>query len=568
MEQLREILKRIDGKGYKAYKELQGRQFKYPFFTIDADHVQGDPFAPPSRFRIRISQETAGFPANTFSNRSREIALKDLLVRIFVKESKRFSEKRGIGKSGQIFTDSPGQEILERSACQVTKEFVELRFFVGLPSEGRRILGREAEVMLLEGVPELAESTLIFRNLDQSLLYRHIETGEDADVLRDKLSSLNLVAFVADGSNLPRFSGIDDRPLKSGIPFCAPESLRVEVELPNKGTIRGMGIPKGVTLIVGGGFHGKSTLLRAIERGVYNHIPGDGREFVVTDPTAVKIRAEDGRSVVGVDISPFIGMLPDGHDTHFFITDNASGSTSQAANILEALESESKLILLDEDTSATNFMIRDRRMQTLIAKVHEPITPFVDKVRQLYKDYGVSTILVMGGSGDYFEVVDTVIAMVEYEPRDVTGEAKEISEKYPTGRIGEGDSGFGRLPERIPLPEGFDLRKGRREINLRAQGLKTLLFGREEIDLSCVEQLTEDGQVKAIGYAMLYAKERYMDGNAKVIDVIKKVETEIQQKGLDSISTIPFSTDLVRFRPQELASAINRLRSLKIKQPR
>ena len=536
MKRLREVLRRIDGRGYKAYKELHGKQYQFPFFTLFADHVQGDPFAPPSRFRIRMSQETACFPADTFSNRSREVALRDLLVRVFDEKSKRFSEKRGIGKSGQIFTDSPGQEILERSACQINDEYVELRFFVGLPSEGRRILGREAEVMLLEGVPKLAELTLIFKNLDQSLLYRHIETGEDADTLRDHLSSLNLVAFVADGSNLPRLSGIDDRPLKSGIPFCAPESLRVEVEIPNKGTIRGLGIPKGATLMVGGGFHGKSTLLRAIERGVYNHIPGDGREFVVTDPTAVKIRAEDGRSVVGVDISPFIGMLPGGHDTHFFMTDNASGSTSQAANILEALEAESKLILLDEDTSATNFMIRDRRMQTLIEKVHEPITPFVDKVRQLYKDYGVSTILVMGGSGDYFEVVDTVIAMVEYEPRDVTGEAKDISGKYPTGRVREGAAGFGRLPERIPLPEGFDSRKGRREINLIAHGLKTLLFGREEIDLSCVEQLTEDGQVKAIGYAMLYAKERYMDGNAKVIDVIKKVEKEMQQKGLDSIS--------------------------------
>jgi predicted ABC-class ATPase len=565
MEGLRHILRRIDGRGYKAYKALQGKRFTFPFFTLYSDHVQGDPFAPPSRFRIRVLQERANFPADTFSNRSREVALRDLLVRLFQMESKRFSEKRGLGKSGEIFTDSPGQEILERSACQINREYVELRFFVGLPSEGRRILGREAEVMLLEGVPKLAELTLIFKNLDERLLYRHIETGEDADILRDSLPSLNLSAFVAEGSNLPRLSGIDDRPLKSGIPFCAPESLKVEVAVPNRGIIRGMGIPKGVTLIVGGGFHGKSTLLRAIERGVYNHIPGDGREFVVTDPTAVKIRAEDGRSVVGVDISPFIGMLPGGHDTHFFITDNASGSTSQAANILEALEAESKLILLDEDTSATNFMIRDRRMQTLIEKSHEPITPFVDKVRQLYKDYGVSTILVMGGSGDYFDVVDTVIAMVEYEPQDVTREAQEISGKYPTGRIGEGEVAFGNLPQRIPLPEGFDSRKGRREVNLRAKGLKTLLFGREEIDLSCVEQLTEDGQVKAIGYAILHAKERYMDGKATVIDLITKVEQEIQQKGLDSISTIPFSTDLVRFRPQELAAAINRLRSLKIK---
>ncbi|MFQ5901211.1 MAG: ABC-ATPase domain-containing protein [Thermodesulfobacteriota bacterium] len=567
MKQLKDILSRIDGRGYKAYKELQERTFQFPFFTLSADHVQGDPFALPSRFRVRVPQDRAGFPSDTFSNRAREIALRDLLMRIFAREARRFSRPRGIGKNGEIFVDTPGQEIIERSACQVTKDYAELRFFIGLPAAGRRILGRDAEEMLLEAVPILAEMTLLFKNLDRNLLYHHIETGEDADHLRIVLPSLNLVAFVADGSILPRLSGVNDRPLKDGVPFKTPESLRVEVELPNRGKITGMGISRGVTLIVGGGFHGKSTLLRAIERGVYNHIPGDGREFAVTDPTAAKIRAEDGRSIVGVDISPFIGILPGAKDTRFFTTENASGSTSQAANILEALEVGSRLLLLDEDTSATNFMIRDRRMQALIAKGDEPITPFVDRVHHLYSDHGISTILVMGGAGDYFDVADKVIAMTEYKPNDVTEEAKGVAQTYPTGRLEEGGKEFGIITERISLPESLDPRKGRKEVHLKAHGLKTLLFGQEEIDLSYVEQITEDGQVKAIGCAMLHARKRYMDGKSTLREILEKVEQYMKEKGLDGISPLPYPSDLVRFRPQEFAAAINRLRSLKIRRP-
>ena len=160
-----------------------------------------------------------------------------------------------------------------------------------------------------------------------------------------------------------------------------------------------------------------------MELGIYSHIPGDGREYVATDPKAVKIRAEDGRFVEKVNISPFIKSLPLLRDTLRFSTDNASGSTSQAANIMEALEMGARVLLIDEDTSATNFMIRDRRMQELVQKAHEPITPFIDKVRQLYQDQRVSTILVMGGSGDYFEAADTVIWMNNYRPFAVTRES-------------------------------------------------------------------------------------------------------------------------------------------------
>ncbi len=570
MRTLQQILRRIDGKGYGAYKELQRRVFHFGQFDLYVDHIQGDPFAAPSRFRIRVPQSIAKFPPSTYATPSRHVALQDFLVRRFWEASRQYSERRGSGKSGQIFIDPPGQEILERSACQVTQEYVELRFFAGLPAAGRRILGHEAEEMLVRVLPRLVQESLLYENLPQSALVRHIETAEDADAARDALSRLGLVAFIADGSILPRRSGVDDRPMPSdrAIPFQSPPSLRITLELPNRGKVTGMGIPQGVTLIVGGGFHGKSTLLRAIERGVYNHIPGDGRELVVTDPTAVKIRAEDGRSVVGVDISPFIGELPGGVETRAFTTENASGSTSQAANIMEALEAGSKLLLLDEDTCATNFMIRDQRMQALIEKSLEPITPFVDKVRLLYRDYGVSTLLVMGGSGDYFDVADTVIAMVRYQPKDVTQKAKEIAQQFPTRRQPEGGATFGAIPRRIPLPESLSARRGKREVYLKARGTRTLVLGRQEIDLSSVEQLVEDGQVKAIGEAMVYALERYLDGRRPLHEILLQVMKDLKTKGLDTISRIPYPPDLVAFRAYEFAAALNRIRSLRVRIPK
>ena len=440
-----------------------------------------------------------------------------------------------------------------------------MRVFVGLPARGRTVLGRVAQEILCKHIPRLVENTMLFRNIDRSALYTHIQTCEDADFLRSRLGDMGLCGFVADGSILPRRSGVDDRPLEGGIPFRSPDSLRVEVDLPNRGRITGMGIPRGVTLIVGGGFHGKSTLLNALEMGIYNHIPGDGREFVVMDGSAVKIRAEDGRSVVGVDLSPFIGRLPGGVDTGFFVTQNASGSTSQASNILEALEAGSRVLLLDEDTCATNFMIRDRRMQALVEKSKEPITPFVDRVRALYRDFGVSTILVMGGAGDYFDVADTVIAMVDYEPMDVTARAKEIARVYPTGRVDEGGGVFGSVRMRIPMKEGVDTSKGRKDVHLKAKGTKTLIIGREQIDLSFVEQIVEDGQVKAIGYALAIARERFMDGRRTLREVAEEIEGILQREGLDGISLVPFPGDLVRFRKMEFCQALNRLRSIRIK---
>jgi len=566
-DDLLRILRRIDGRGYPAYKDIRG-QYQFDDFRLIVDHVQGDPFAAPSRMRVQVPAAIAAFPEETRSSAIRAVALRDYLARAFSRACREFSGKAGSGKSGLFHVPAPGQEILERSSVLVGPDGVEARFTTGLPARGRRVLGREAARMLLDILPEIVNAALLYEAHDRQLLARHLDTAEDADCLRGQLTALGLVAFVADDAVLPRTSGVDERPLpgRHVVPFAAPESLRASVELPHAGTVTGMGIPRGVTLIVGGGYHGKSTLLAALERGVYNHLPGDGRELAVTDPTAVKIRAEDGRRVEGVDITPFIGHLPGGGDPAHFRSDNASGSTSQAANIMESLEVGAGLLLLDEDTSATNLMIRDARMQELVEKSGEPITPFLDRVRQLSEDRGVSTVLVLGGSGDYFDAADRIIRMDAFRPRDVTPEAKAIAARHPTGRHAESPGSWpDGLARRYPVASSLDPRKGRRDVNIKARALRSVLYGTEEIDLGQVAQLVDEGQVKAIGRAIELARREFMDHeDMRLCDVIDAVLGHIERHGLDGLDTRPFG-DTVEFRPYELAAAINRLRTLRVR---
>ena len=558
-DSLRSNLLQLDGRGYKAYKEIKGK-YEFPNFTLVIDYVQGDPFALPSQFRVLVPQGVAQFPPQLYQTRTREIALRDYLTRQFEQAARDVSSRCGTGKSGLIAIARTGQEILERTSAFIDDEIVEVRFLVGLPARGRRILGRQAVEMLCEEIPEMVE-TLNYSSLDSQRIQQHVETAEDADWLRQQLPQRGLVAFIANGAILPRRSGVDARPLlEKAIPWQTPDSLSVQFTCPNRGLIEGTGIPVGITLIVGGGYHGKSTLLRAIELGVYNQIPGDGRELVVTEPAAVKIRAEDGRSIAGVDISPFINHLPQNRSTSYFSTANASGSTSQAANIIEALEAGAKVLLVDEDTAATNFMIRDRRMQQLIAKDKEPITPFIDKVRQLYQDYGVSTILVMGGSGDYFDVADTVVAMENFQPDNVTESAKAIAKKYTTERALEGGQQFGFITPRVPLFESIDPSRGRRAVKLKVRDVDKIAFGTQEIDLAAVEQIVDAGQLRAIAAAIVYGK-RY--SNHPISAILERVMADIDAQGLDVLSAFP-QGDLVRFRRFELAAALNRLRCLQI----
>jgi predicted ABC-class ATPase len=564
-EDLRAILLRIDGKGYKAYKDIKG-SFDFGPFTLHIDHVQGDPFAAPSRLRFHVPLSKTGFPVSLFECRIRRVAFQDFIARRFEAVQRRVAKgRRGTGKSGLISIDSGNQEILERSAVSIDANGVEVRFTVCLPAEGRKILGREAMVIFFQEIPQIGERCLFYQHYDPSEAKTHVEVAEDHEAIQRQLEEKGSVAFIQDMSILPRRSGVDDGPLTQNVvPFYYPPELEVEISVPNRGRIKGVGIPNGVTLIVGGGFHGKTTLLNAIERGIYPHIPGDGREYVATLRSAVKVRAEDGRNIEKVDISPFINNLPQGKDTVRFSTENASGSTSQAANIIEALEMDSKLLLIDEDTSATNFMVRDERMQELVSKDKEPITPFVDKVRQLYRDWGVSTILVTGGSGDYFDVADTVIMMDNYQPRCVTKGAKEIALKHGRKRMDEGGASFGKITPRQPLSHSFDASRGRRDVKIDAKGMRAILYGFTTIDLSHLEQLVDPSQTRAISLMVHYYSERYLETTINLREGLTKVMEDIHEKGFDIL--LPYKAgNLAMPRIYELAGAINRMRTLKIK---
>lgn len=568
-EMLRQAVRQIDGRGYKSYKSIEGT-YAFPRFLLAIDHVQGDPFAAPSRLRAIITLEEAGFPPDLLSTKTRRVAAADFTARQFANHIPKICRLlRGTGKSGAISIDSGGQEVLERTCACFTATDLEVRFVLGLPATGRRVLGRQALEMLTEEVPQLVETALLCRNLSVGDLRAHVEVVEDQRALRDQLADRGLVCFVGNGSILPRLSGIDDRPLLSSpegpvVPFTSPPELEVELQTPNAGPVRGMGIPAGVTLIVGGGYHGKSTLLRALERGVYDHIPGDGRDKVVTIPSAVKIRAEDGRFVEKVNISPFINNLPYGRDTTRFSTLNASGSTSQAANIIEAMEVGTELLLIDEDTSATNFIIRDARMQALVKKEKEPITPFLDRVHQIYDDHNTSTILVMGGSGDYFDVADQVIMMDSYVPHCVTGQARDLVSAIPTKRQAEAPEPFSPVAPRMPLAQSFDASRGRRSTKVDSKGLSVILFGTQTIDLSGIEQLVDTSQTRAIGEAILYFARKCAIKGMSLSQGLEFLDAQLDREGLDLL--LPYKVgNLARPRPQEVAFAINRLRSLLIR---
>ncbi|MEA2101476.1 MAG: ABC-ATPase domain-containing protein [Thermodesulfobacteriota bacterium] len=564
MQRLKDTLTRIDKKGYKAYHDIKGISH-FPGYELHIEHVQGDPFASPSRVRIEIGLEEAGFPEDLYANHSRAVAFRDYLSRAFNRQIRHIAKgNRGIGKSGLIAIDTPGQEIMERTSCLLNKDSIDVCFFMGLPARGRTILAGQAYEMFFEELPGIVQKSLYYRTADSPALYGHVRINEDQDHIRAALRDKGLVAFVADNAILPRRSGIDDRPMKVSdvVVFVSPESLRVEIKTLHHGVITGAGIPDGVTLIAGGGFHGKSTLLRAIERGVYNHIMHDGRELTITRHDAVKIRSEDGRSVQKVDISEFIDDLPSNQSTKAFSTDNGSGSTSQAANIQEALELGSRLLLIDEDTSATNFMIRDERMQALISKEKEPITPFVDRVRELYSDLGCSTILVMGGSGDYFEVSDRILAMDSFCLKDVTEKAKDITKTYKGERRHEGRARFNKIAKRTPMPASFDPSRGRKEIKIGAKDKKKILFGTTEIDLSFVEQIVNISQTRAITQMIYYYALHYASKGIDLEQGLHEMMGFIQDQGFDAVLSRG-SYDCALPRIYEVGAAINRMRSLR-----
>lgn len=559
---LKNILDRIDHRGYPAYKDTKG-EYQFSKYVLDIEHVQGDPFASPSQIRISVSGKVAGIPSKYFDKKHKRIATQDYLLRKIGSEIAKNSKQRGSGKSGLMHISRCGQEVLERTACQINDRDGEItvRLEVGFPANGRTINASELERILFHILPDIVNRTVLYKNIDIAELDDVMRLTENQFFIRNEMKNRELTAFIADNSILPRKSGISAEPLKDAVKFRAPESMKIKMDLPDGTAIYGMGIPKGVTLIVGGGYHGKSTLLEALQMGVYDHVAGDGREYVFSDVSSVKIRAEDGRSISQTDISMFINNLPNKLDTRCFSTQNASGSTSQAANVIEAVETGCKVLLIDEDTSATNFMIRDELMQLVVTKDKEPITPYIDRVRELYESYGVSTILVAGSSGEYFNKADKIIQMDEYHTFDITEYAKDIAQKH-------GYHAKKSVEKDVAMPNFNRCARVNKDwigewAKIKVNGKDAVSINRDSIDTRYLEQLADEEQLRMIGYLFVYMNQSIFGKNNTLQDSVEKLAQMLEKNGLkDILQGKKIPCNLAMPRKQELFMCINRFRKL------
>ena len=603
LNELTSHLHAIDGRSYAAYKAIVGRYRSPLGWVLYIDRIQPDPYAPPTAIRVVLplaltgadarltgftprltgadtrptgtneplteaNEPLTGTNSHLTTSPTRAVALRDYLARTL----------RELLKGQAISIAPAGQEILERSSVNLHETwqddfstpafntpgpYLELRLRWSLPAFGREIAGRQAARNLNLDLARAIASLDLRESELGAEAWKHCQVAEDHAALQEILVERGWVAFLADGANLARRSGVSQLPLEGGVPLTAPETLAQTVQLPHAGVVRGTAIPAGVTVIAGGGYHGKSTLLNAIARGIYPHIPGDGRELVATVPEAMAVRAADGRAVTGVDLRPFISHLP-GRDADpaQFTTANASGSTSQAASIMESLElwgqPAQAALLLDEDTCATNLLIRDQRMRALVSSEREPITPLVDRIRALHRERGISTLIVMGGSGDYLDVADQVLIMDSYRLVDATAQARQVCDSQP--RVDTSLPDFPLPAQRLPQsPEA----KRRGPSRTRALGTQRLVLDRHEVDVADVSGLVDEGQALAVAWALRALLERHFDGRTSLPQALAQVAKRLDDVGLDALGEA-HPAFLVRPRLVDVGAAVNRLRSLQV----
>ncbi|NOJ22056.1 ABC-ATPase domain-containing protein [Vibrio coralliilyticus] len=548
MDQLTATLKKIEKQNYRAYQQIKG-QYDFGDYTFFIDYVQADPYASASRVRAVRPWSLTGLQWLRETSGAYQVAARDFIARSFAEFAK---------QENSVSIALTGQTVMDSTSVLFTDEGIELRFRVNLPAEGRSVLGKKTNNILTFHLPKFIRRATLERELDKEALVHHCQIVEDQEFIRSKLDEYNLLAFVGNGSVLPRVAGNCDLPMKDAVALTAPESLQVTIATPNQGEITGLGIRKGITLIVGGGFHGKSTLLNAIERSIYNHIPGDGRERIVTNLNAMKIRAEDGRCVHSLNLSNYINHLPMQRDTEDFTTQDASGSTSQAAWLQESIEAGVQGILIDEDTSATNFMIRDERMQALVSKGDEPITPLVDRIGQLRDGLEVSTVIVMGGSGDYLDVADTVIQMHDYQAVDVTEKARQVVEQHPTERNNECESELSTFRPRSLNRAALQKILADGKFRVSAKGVDALRFGKEFTNLSALEQLESSSEINAIGWLWFQLAQLPGWSNNPAKEIQQMLEG-------DWSKNMPNQGDLAKPRTIDAMAALNRMRKSQFK---
>lgn len=538
MERLKNLLKGIDGKGFKAYKDLLG-DYEHTNFKLEILNIQGDPFASPTMFHMSLSLKKLGVRDEFYEMKFKRLAFEDFLLREI------YSGLENKNLTNEVFITKPQNEIIKRSAIAIKGDNLSIKYYFNLPAKGRNVLGE----ISYEKIKVLSETIYNFiKDFDLEKAKIHVELNETIELLREKLKKEKIKTFIGNGSILFRENGV-------GKLFVSPKTLEKEFHLKNGVSVKGMCIKEGVTVVTGGLFHGKSTLLTAIKNGVYNHIAGDGKEFVITDREAVNIVAEAGRTINGVDVSYFVNNNSKNEDMKNYYTENASGLLSQAASVIEAIELGASLLLVDEDSSVTNFMFRDKRLNEFFVEEDE-IKPFVNIVKELHGKLDISTIVTTSSIGDFFYEADEVLLLKDCEVLHITDKVKKyVNEnvmepaylntlKYNKGRL--------NIQSVIEEYQG-------KKLKLKTNGTNTIALGRDEVSLSCENSIVDNGQLNFIGEIIKKIFSRAELHEKTLKEILEIYDQRIEAEGIEAVLGIK-NGSLVYARKYEIASIINRIK--------
>jgi predicted ABC-class ATPase len=555
-----QLLTAMDGKDFAEYRAIIG-DFDFSRYIVKINRVPEDSELRTILFVVRVPQSIASFPPHLFNTPIRRTALEDLLTRKVAATCEQIAtfDDEGIARR-RIGISAPGQKILPRSSMVVSEDYIEARLNIELPSRRGRVLGASAQQIFFEDLPRLVDASLIYCNLDENEVERFADNMEDADQIRQALPTRGLVSFIGQGCRVERAIR-SDRPAADAAAFDIADELQIELEVPNRGAVRGLGIPAGVTVILGDDYSGRIALARAIAAGIYNHIPGDGRELVITMPDAVYIAAEPGRSVQRVDVSPFVGVAG---TSKTYTSDCADSAASQAASTVEMLEIGARALIFDESDSAAGFLGRDTRFADIFKDTGGLGRSLASRARQLADELGVS-IIVAGSSSaaDFVPVADLVLRVASNRITDATREARQLQISPPISEGTAADLTKTVEKARWVVPGSIDASHGRHDAVLAALAIDRLQFGRSTIELPGSAQLADIHQTSTIALVLHYGKQRYLDEGRPIREILDLVDRDLSSEGLECLSREQRG-DLARPRRYEIAAALNRLRTLRI----
>ncbi|MEA2067995.1 MAG: ABC-ATPase domain-containing protein [Verrucomicrobiota bacterium] len=565
------LLTELDGQPFSEYQQVVG-DFDFTRYVIKCAAIDFESEeADTPTFSIRVPQTIAEIPEYLFDSPVRRTAMEDLLLRSLATNIDKIAnyDHNGIARR-HIGMSTPNQKILPRNALLLTKEYIEVRVQISLPVQpmvidGERLLsidGEMAQQIFFEDLPEVVSNSLLYCNIDAADADAHVNNMEDADRLRQYLSASGQVAFVAEGALVTRISGSDFPDYERLSPVEVDSALIEEVEVPHSGAVRGIGIPNGLTLVLGESNSGRVDLMDAIAQGIYNHVPGDGREHVVTVADAVNIRSEMGRSIQKVDISAFAKELPDGGDPASYSVQSAGSFTSQAASTVEALEAGARVLLFDEHSSSSTFLSSDTRVSSLLGASSR--NTLAARARQMVDELGIS--LVVAGSSliaEFIPIADKVLKVENFCVSDITEEAKALEIVASTVADSSVNLSSMLSRSRWVMPSSIDPSIGREDLVIQTDDQDYLQFGRALIDLDAIRQIADADQARTIGFVLYYAKLRYMDEGYPLREILDLVDRDLSNEGLNALSR-DLRGDLARPRRYEVAAALNRLPAFRV----